>query len=155
MTPAITTQFHKPVSAPAETAFALLRRYEYRARLHEALAALGVEDRVIVSRRLDVAPRNTTGQTLRWRLARGGSAEITWTASVKGTGDGASLLSIAVRLAAVGDTSRAEVLTAWPLLRDVANQHARRTIHAVAELADRFEQDGSAPAVAVPLRRAS
>src|ERR1051326_7075194 len=141
MNRAITTNFHKPTSAPPETAYAVLRQFESRARLVESLEALGVAARVISSHRIELAPRRASGYSIVWRLAGDRRAEITWTALVRsdGYGDG-SLLSIRVTATACDAPSRAQLLAAWPILGQLAEQHAQRTIGAVAELADRFER---------------
>src|SRR5438046_4125080 len=140
MNRAITSNFHKPISAPPKTVFAVLRKFESRARLEESLAALGVEDRVISSHRIELAPRRASGYSLVWKLADGCRAEIGWTALVRGDGYGdGSLLSIRVRASAADARSRAQLLAAWPVLGQMAEQHARRTLNAVAELAARLD----------------
>jgi hypothetical protein len=155
MNRAITSNFHKPISASPETAYAVLRQFESRARLEESLAALGVDDRVISSHRIELAPRRASGYSIVWKLADGCRAEITWTALVRsdGYGDG-SLLSIRVRASADDARSRAQLLAAWPVLGQMAEQHARRTLKAVAELTDRFDEDEHVVIVPV-LRQAS
>src|SRR5919204_465320 len=108
MNRAITSNFHKPISASPETAYQVLRQFESRARLEESLAALGVEDRVISSHRIELAPRRASGYSLVWRLADGCRAELTWTALVRPDGDEGSVLSI--RLRASADDARSTVL---------------------------------------------
>jgi|SRR5690349_182747 hypothetical protein len=155
MNRAITSNFHKPISASPETAYGVLRQFESRARLVESLEALGVDDRVISSHRIELAPRRASGYSIVWRLAGDTRAEITWTALVRsdGYGDG-SLLSIRVTATAPDASSRAQLLAAWPVLGQLAEQHARRTLKAVAELADRFESREEAVTIPV-LRKAS
>jgi hypothetical protein len=155
MTPAITSNFYKPISASPETAFEMLRRFESRERLEESLTALGVEDRVISSHRIELAPRRASGYVLVWRLAGDGRAEITWTALVRADGDSGSLLSIRLRASADDARSRSALLAAWPLLGRIAEQHAHRTLHAVAELADRFAEESEFALPPALLRRAS
>src|SRR5437763_6087139 len=158
MNRAITSNFHKPISASPEAAYEVLRQFESRARLEESLAALGVDDRVISSHRIELAPRRASGYSIVWKLAGDCRAEITWTALVRGDcyGDG-SLLSIRVTATADDARSRAQLLAAWPVLGQMAEQHARRTLRAVAELSDRFRHEHHAtPVVAIPvLRKAS
>jgi hypothetical protein len=155
MNRAITSNFHKPISASPETAYGVLRQFESRARLVESLEALGVDDRVISSHRIELAPRRASGYSIVWRLAGDTRAEITWTALVRsdGYGDG-SLLSIRVTATAPDASSRAQLLAAWPVLGQLAEQHARRTLKAVAELADRFKSREEAVTIPV-LRKAS
>jgi hypothetical protein len=155
MNRAITSNFHKPISASPETAYGVLRQFESRERLVESLEALGVADRVISSHRVELAPRQASGYSIVWRLAGDARAEITWTALVRsdGYGDG-SLLSIRVTATAPDARSRAQLLAAWPVLGQLAEQHARRTLKAVAELADRFEHEHEAVVIPV-LRKAS
>jgi hypothetical protein len=156
MNRAITSNFHKPISASPETAYQVLRQFESRARLEESLAALGVEDRVISSHRIELAPRRASGYSLVWRLADGCRAELTWTALVRPDGDEGSVLSIRLRASADDARSRAQLLAAWPLLGRMGEQHARRTLAAVAELADRFLEGEDERVVSVPvLRKAS
>jgi hypothetical protein len=143
MNRALTSDFLKPIEASPDTTFEVLRRFESRTRLEEALAALGVEDRVISSHRIELAPRRASGYSLVWRLAGEGRAEITWTALVRGDGESGSLLSIRLRAGADDPASRAGLLAAWPLLGRLAEQHAQRTLHAVAELAERFDDEAS------------
>src|SRR3954453_4384189 len=97
---AITSNFHKPIGASPRTTYAALTSLESTLWLHRALAALGIDDRIVGSQRIELAPRRTAGYVLFWRLAGGGRAEITWTATVSGDGDSGSLLSIAVRASA-------------------------------------------------------
>ena len=151
----ITRNFCKPVAASPERAYAALSRFAARPRLEEALTALGVEDRVVSSHRIEIAPRRAVGHALVWRLAGGGRAELTWTAWVSTDGGDGSLLSIKMRATADSASSRTELLTAWPLLGRMAEGHARRTLAAVAELADRFDHEAEAPVVRVPVRRAA
>jgi hypothetical protein len=155
MSRAISSNFHKPISASPENAYAVLRQFESRERLVESLEALGVDDRVISSHRIEVAPRRASGYSIVWRLAGDCRAEITWTALVRsdGYGDG-SLLSIRVTATAPDARSRARLLAAWPVLGQLAEQHAQRTIRGVAELADRFESRQEAVVIPV-LRKAS
>lgn len=155
MNRAITSNFHKPISASPETAYAVLRQFESRARLEESLAALGVEDRVISSHRIELAPRRASGYSLVWKLADDCRAEVTWTALVRGDGESGSILSVRLNASAADARSRTKLLAAWPVLGRMAEQHARRTLAAVAELADRFE-DEEEIGVPVPiLRKAS
>jgi hypothetical protein len=155
MNRAITSNFLKPISASPETAYAVLRQFESRARLVESLEALGVGDRVISSHRVELAPRRASGYSIVWKLAGDTRAEITWTALVRsdGYGDG-SLLSIRVTATAPDAPARAQLLAAWPVLGQLAEQHARRTLKAVAELADRFGSREEAVTIPV-LRKAS
>lgn len=156
MNPAITSNFHKPIDASPEAVYEVLRRFEARARLEESLAALGVDDRVISSHRIELAPRRASGYSLVWKLADACRAEIIWTALVRGDGHGeGSLLSIRVRAFADDARSRARLLAAWPVLGQIAEQHARRTINAVAELAERFEDRDSAALPPAVLRSAA
>jgi hypothetical protein len=155
MNRAITSNFHKPINASPETVYALLRQFESRARLVESLEALGVADHVISSHRIELAPRRASGYSLVWKLADGCRAEIIWTALVRPAGYGAgSLLSIRVTATVPDPRSRMRLLAAWPVLGQLAEQHAARTLGAVAELADRFEQRDEAVAIPV-LRKAS
>jgi hypothetical protein len=151
----ITSNFHKPISAAPNVAYAVLRRFESRARLEESLAALGVEDRVISSHRIELTPHRATGYALVWRLAGGGRAEITWTTSVSGDRESGTLLSVRLRACADHARSRPHLLAAWPLLGAIAEQHARRTLAAVAELAERFEADAGVAFDRAELRMAS
>ena len=144
MNPAITKNYHAPVNAGPDKTYAVLRRFESRARLDEALAALGADDRVISSHQIGLVPRRATGYSLVWRLGNGGRAEIVWSALVRDDGDGGSLLSIRVRAFAEDATSRAGLLAAWPVLGPLAEQHAKRTLRAVAEFADRFPEEDAA-----------
>lgn len=155
MTRPITRNFCKPVAAGPDTTYAALARFEARPRLEEALAALGVEDRVISSHSLEVAPRRAVGHALVWRLANGGRVELAWTAWVSTDGAGGSLLSIKMRAIPDSPTSRTQLLAAWPVLGRLAEAHAKRALAAVAELADRFDEDEDVPAVRVPVRRAA
>jgi hypothetical protein len=152
MNRAIASNFHKPISASPETVYAVLRQFESRERLVESLEALGVNDRVVSSHRIELVPRRASGYSLVWKLAGDCRAEITWTALVRPAGYGAgSLLSIRVTATAPDARSRTQLLAAWPVLGQLAEQHARRTLGAVAELADRFEQREKA--VVVPVLR--
>ena len=72
MNPAITQNHHAPVNAGPDKTYAVLRRFESRARLDEALAALGAHDRVISSHQIGLVPRRATGYSLVWRLGNGG-----------------------------------------------------------------------------------
>ncbi len=144
----ITTNFHKPISASPETTYSALLALESTPQLQRALVALGVEDRVISSHRIEIAPSRCAGYALVWWLAGGCRAEITWMASVKSDGDGGSLLSIAMRADAGDERSYPELLTAWPVLGRLADMHARRTLAAVAELADQYA--GEADTLASP-----
>src|ERR1700750_2823601 len=101
----ITTNFHKPLSAPPEITYAALRSLDPAPRMKRALAALGMEDRVMSSHRIQIAPRRTTGYALVWWLAGDYRAEITWMASVKSDGDDGSLLSICTRAECVDETA--------------------------------------------------
>ena len=150
----ITRNFSQPVAAGPDETYAALIRFQARPRLEEALAALGIEDRVISSHRLEVAPRRAVGHALVWRLANGGRAELSWTARVGSDGADGSLLSVKMRASADSAASRTELLAAWPLLGRMAEGEARRALAAVAELADRFEE-GDVPVVRVPVRRAA
>jgi hypothetical protein len=140
----ITTHFHKPVSASPETTYSALVALEPRPQLQRALTALGVDDRVISSHRIQIAPRRCAGYALVWRLAGGTRAELTWMASVKSDGDSGSLLSIAVRAEAGDERSHEQLLAAWPVLGRLSDLHARRTLAAVAELADQYAEDAEA-----------
>ncbi len=151
----ITRDFCKPVAAGPDKTYAALLRFEARPRLEEALSALGVEDRVISSHRIEVAPRRAVGHALVWRLAHGGRVELSWTAWVSSDGADGSLISIKMRASADSSASRTELLAAWPLLGRVAEGHAGRALDAVAELADRFTREDDAPVVRVPVRRAA
>ncbi|HEX6459585.1 MAG TPA: hypothetical protein VF032_11760 [Thermoleophilaceae bacterium] len=155
MTRPITRNFCKPVAAGPDTTYAALTRFQARPRLEEALAALGVEDRVISSHRLEVAPRRAVGHALVWRLANGGRVELTWTACVTSDGADGSLLSLKMRAIADSAITRTHLLAAWPVLGRLAEAHARRVLAAVAELADRFDEEEAVPVVRVPVRRAA
>lgn len=137
----LTTNFHKPISASPDTAYAALKSLDPAPRMQRALGALGVADRVISSHRVEIAPRRTTGYALVWWLAGDSRAEITWMASVRGDGDEGSLLSISARAEADDDRAYDQLLAAWPLLGRLAELHARRTLSAVAELADQLAED--------------
>ena len=155
MSRAITSNFHKPISAAPETAYAVLRQFESRERLLESLEALGVADRVISSQRIELAPRRASGYSIVWKLAGDCRAEIIWTAVVRPDGYGSgSLLSVRVTATAPDARSRMQLLAAWPVLGQLAEQHARRTLSGVAELAGRFEQRDEAVVIPV-LRKAS
>lgn len=138
---AITSNFHKPIDASPHKTYAALTSLESAHWLQRALAALGIEDHIIGSQRIELAPRRTAGYVMFWRLAGGGRAEITWTATVTAEGDNGSLLSIAVRASADDPASHEHLLAAWPLVGRMAGLHARRTLAAVAELADQLEAD--------------
>ncbi|HEY1596515.1 MAG TPA: hypothetical protein VGF74_14045 [Thermoleophilaceae bacterium] len=156
MNRAITSSFHKPINAGPDKTYAVLRRFESRARLDEALMAMGVEDRVISSHRIGLTPRRASGYSLVWRLGNGGRAEIVWSALVRHATEGGSLLSIRVRAFADDANSRAGLLAAWPVLGPLAEHHAKRTIHAVKEFAERFpEEDHSHEAPALLEARAA
>jgi hypothetical protein len=144
MNRAITKNYHAPVNAGPDKTYAVLRRFESRARLDEALAALGADDRVISSHRIGLVPRRATGYSLVWRLGNGGRAEIVWSALVRDDGDGGSLLSIRVRAFADDATSRSGLLAAWPVLGPLAEQYAKRTLRAVTEFAERFPEEDAA-----------
>lgn len=148
----ITTNFHKPISASPETTYSALLALESTPQLQRALTALGVEDRVISSHRIEIAPRRCAGYALVWWLAGGCRAEITWMASVESDGDGGSLLSVSMRTDADDDRSYEQLLAAWPVLGRLADMHARRTIAAVAELADQYAEDAEAIAAPATLR---
>ncbi|HEY2604156.1 MAG TPA: hypothetical protein VGI67_21545 [Thermoleophilaceae bacterium] len=151
MNRAISSNFYKPIDAPPAASYAALTRLECTARLERAFAAMGVDDRIISAHRIQLAPRRAAGYAIVWRLAGGGRAEVSWTASVAGASEG-SLLSIAVRAYAQDDESYEEMLTAWPLLGRIAELHARRTLAAVAELACQIDAEGehiAAPATLV------
>ena len=154
MNPAITKNYHAPVNAGPDKTYAVLRRFESRARLDEALAALGADDRVISSHQIGLVPRRATGYSLVWRLGNGGRAEIVWSALVRDDGDGGSLLSIRVRAFADDATSRAGLLAAWPVLGPLAELHAKRTLRAVAEFAERFSEEDATGFVLAQARAA-
>jgi hypothetical protein len=155
MNRAMTSDFLKQIRASPDTTYDVLRRFESRTRLEESLAALGVQDRVISSHRIELAARRASGYSLVWRLASDGRAEITWTVLVRGDGGSGSLLSIRVRAGAEDPASRAGLLAAWPVLGRIAEQHAQRTLHAVAEFAERFGEDESVARPPAALRQAS
>jgi len=137
----ITSNFHKPISASPETTYAALRSLDPAPRMQRAFAALGVEDRVISSHRIQIAPRRTTGYALVWYLAGDHRAEVTWMASVKSDGDGGSLLSVSTRAECPDEDGHEQLQTAWPVLGKLAELHARRTLAAVAELAGQIAED--------------
>ena len=152
----ITRNFRKVLASSEDRTYEALKRFHARPRLEEALIALGVEDRVVASHGIHIAPRRALGHTLVWQLAGGGRVELNWTAWVSSDGADGSTLSIKLRAAADSETSRAELLAAWPVLGRMAEGHARRTIVAIAELADRLDEiDRDVPAVRVPVRRAA
>jgi hypothetical protein len=137
----IISNFHKPISASPETAYAALRSLDPAPRMQRALVALGVEDRVMASHRIQIAPRRTTGYALVWWLAGDCRAEITWMASVKSDGADGSLLSVSARAECADERGYEQLLIAWPLLGKLAELHARRTLAAVAELAAQLAED--------------
>lgn len=137
----ISTSFHKPISASPETTYNALRSLDPAPRMQRALAALGVEDRMLSSHRIQIAPRRTTGYALVWWLAGDCRAEITWMASVKSDGHDGSLLSISARAECADERGYEQLLIAWPLLGKLAELHARRTLAAVAELAGQLAED--------------
>jgi hypothetical protein len=140
---AITSNFHTPIAASPDATYAALTSLESARWLQRALEALGIDDRVIGSQRIELAPRRTAGYVMFWRLAGGGRAEITWSATVTGDGDNGSLLSIAVCASADDPASHEHLLAAWPLVGRMGGLHARRTLAAVAELASQLEEDDS------------
>src|SRR3954452_14528445 len=144
MNRAITKNYHAPVNAGPDKTYAVLRRFESRASLDDALAALRADHHVVSRHKIGLVPRRATGYSLVWRLGNGGRAEIVWSALVRDDGDGGSLLSIRVRAFADDATSRAALLAAWPLLGPLAEQHAKRTLRAVAEFAERFPEEDAA-----------
>jgi len=148
----ITSHFHKPISASPDTTYSALLALDSTPQLKRALAALGVEDRVISSHRIEIAPRRCAGYALVWWMAGGCRAEITWMASVKSDGDSGSLLSIAARVDADDERSYKQLLSAWPVLGRLADMHSRRTLSAVAELADQYANERDAIAAPATLR---
>ena len=148
----ITTSYHKPISANADVTYAALASLDPAPRLKRALNALGLEERVISSHRIQIAPRRTTGYALVWCLAGDRRAELTWMASVKDAGDDSSLLSVTARADCADERGYEQLTAAWPLLGKIAELHARRTLSAVAQLADQLaedEQHEAAPATLI------
>ena len=93
---------------------------------HPGVLSAVVDNVPIMFAVLQMSPEMSHGE---WLL-------VTLTAGV-----GGSLLSIRVRAFAEDATSRAGLLAAWPVLGPLAEQHAKRTLRAVAEFADRFPEE--------------
>lgn len=139
----LTNNVHRWLEGPPETALAALGRLDPLRPLHDALSALGLDQRVSV-RRTDVAAAEAGDRlsfSLTWLLADGSPAHVAWTLSVSPAGDGDSLLSATIRARSDSAASDRQLLAAWPVLGQIVESHTTRLFNAVSKLAEQLEED--------------
>ena len=134
----------RAIAAPPEIASGSLALIAACGQLRSALAAFGIDDRVV-----SVEGTDGPGLRLVWCLPGESRGELLWVASVEAAEDGGSLLSVSLRVGASDTDSGKRLLAAWHLLAPLVDDETRRILSRVAANAEQLSEDlVAAPAAA-------
>jgi hypothetical protein len=156
--PDVSECFQEPVEAPASVGRAAVRRLELLQPLVEGLTSMGLEHRIVWHGEVtdeagekaafgliwdfDEVPQATVpaGAAGFASYAEAGCAKLLWEVGIEPSTDDYFVATISLEAWGTDESAREQLLDMWPIVGQVADQHAHRMLATIKSYAEDFAE---------------
>jgi hypothetical protein len=156
--PDVSECFQEPVEAPATVGRAAVRRLELLQPLIEGLTSMGLEHRIVWQGELTGEAGETTAFGLIWDFdevpqttvpagaagfasySEAGCAKLVWEVGIDPAIDEGFIATITIDAWGTDESAREQLLDMWPIVGQLADQHAHRMLSTIKSYAEDFAE---------------